>query len=172
MNSVAQIYTLEGFVAASMMILTAVMITKSSLIITPQSELVMDVQLKQTADDALAVIDMAPETALQFNLTLLVAGWDLTEATPQSTSLPALEAELNSQLKDIIYNVDLAYVENGTINVKHVIIHGAPVENAVVATRLVTLYNSSAFGYQVSNAWNINPDDLKVVEVRLIAWRV
>jgi hypothetical protein len=173
MNDEAQIYTLEGFVAASLMILTVLMITKSSLIITPQNELTMDVKLKQTADDALAVVDMAPKTAFQNNLTELVAGWDLKDHNyPDVNNLKALESEMDTQLKDksINYNIDFAYVENRTITVRTVIIHGEPIENSVVATRLVTLYNStvtSAGGF-----WNISSNDLKVVEVRLIAWQV
>ncbi len=170
MNEKAQIHTLEGFFAASLMVLTVMLITRSSLIITPQSELAMDVQLKQTADDALAVLDMAPGTALQFNLTELVAGWNMKEATPQSNSLQALETEIDKQLNNAVYNVDFAYVENGTLTVKHAIIHGAPVENSVVATRPVTLYNSTVT--QAGGAWNISSSDVKVVEVRLIAWRV
>ncbi len=170
MNEKAQIHTLEGFFAASLMILTVMIIIKSSLIITPQSELTMDVQLKQTADDALSVLDMAPETAFQFNLTELVAGWNMMEATPQVNSLPVLDAEIGKQLKNVIYNIDFAYVENGTITVKHAILHGIPIENSVVATRLVTLYNSTIT--QAGGAWNISSSDVKVVEVRLVAWRV
>jgi len=171
MNDKAQIHTLEGFFAATLMVLTIMLITRSAVIITPQSELAMDVQLKQTADDALAILDIAPETALQYNLTELVAGWDNVSATSQNNSLHALEFELGEQLNNTMYNVDFAYVENGdTVTVRHVIIHGAPVENSVVATRPVTLYNSTVV--QQKGNWSISPNDLKVVEVRLIAWRV
>ena len=38
-NDKAQIHTLEGFVAAVLMIMTLILITKSALIVTPQSEL-------------------------------------------------------------------------------------------------------------------------------------
>lgn len=168
MNDKAQIHTLEGFFAASIMVLTVMLITRSSVIITPQSELAMDVQLKQTADDALAVLDMAPGTALQYNLTELVAGWDKMEATPESNNLSALDFEIDKQLNGVMYNVDFAYIGNdGTFTVKHAIIHGAPVENSVVATRPVTLYNST-----VTQGWNISSNDVKVVEVRLIVWRL
>lgn len=173
MNEEAQIYTLEGFVAASLMIITVVMITKSSLIITPQNELTMDVKLKQTADDAIAVIDMAPKTAFQFNLTELVAGWNNVPydyANPQNNGLNALENELDTELKYITYNINFAYIENDTFTIIPVIIHGEPIENSVVATRLVTLYNSTVA--TSGGSWNIPLDDLKVVEVRLIAWQV
>lgn len=168
MNDKAQIHTLEGFFAASMMVLTVLLVTRSSLIVTPQSELATDVQLRQTADDTLAVLDMAPGTALQFNLTELVAGWNRNEATAKGNSLPELEFELGKQLGNVSYNVDFAYTENdGTFRVKHAIIHGEPLDNSVVATIPVTVYNSTS-----TQAWNISSSDVKVVEVRLIAWRV
>ena len=174
MNEEAQIHTLEGLFASSLIILTALMITKSSLIITPQSELAMDVQLKQMTDDALAVLDVAPETAIQSNLTELVAGWDMIPATPQENSLKALDYEIRNQLTDVIYNIDFAYVDkNDNFNVTHAIINGAPIENSVVTTRLVTLYNSTvSLAGRNWNDWSAYPDDVKVVEVRLIAWRV
>ncbi|VVB84601.1 Uncharacterised protein [uncultured archaeon] len=170
MNEQAQIHTIEGFFAAGLMVLTVTLITRSSVIITPQSEIAMDVQLKQLADDTLGMLDKAPGTAIQFNLTELVAGWNMTEATPQSNSLHALDTEMDRQLNGVMYNIDFAYAENGTLTVKHAIIHGAPVGNSVVTTRLVTLYNSTVM--QAGGAWNVSSSDLKVVEVRLVAWRV
>lgn len=174
MNEEAQVHTLEGLFASSLIILTALMITRSSLIITPQSELAMDVQLKQMADDALAVLDAAPETAIQYNLTELVSGWNMIPAPSQENNLKVLDYEIKNQLTDVIYNIDFAYVDkNGSFNVTHAIINGEPIENSVVATRLVTLYNStvSRSGGNWTN-WSTYPDDVKVVEVRLIAWRI
>ena len=170
MNDKAQIHTLEGFAAATLMTFTSILIAQSSLIITPQSELSMDVQLKQIATDALAVLDTAPGTALPQNLTMCVAGWNRTEATLRNNSLQNLEYETGSLLPaDVIYNIDFAYVdmENNKLVVNHTIIHGSPVDNPVVATRLVTLFNST-----ITQSWNISPGDVRVVEVRLIAWRV
>jgi hypothetical protein len=60
--------------------------------------------------------------------------------------------------------------KNGSLNLKHVIINGAPVENSIVATRLVTLYNSTVI--EAHGSWNLSSDEVKVVEVRLIVWRV
>ncbi len=176
MNEDAQIHTLEGFFASSMIFFTVLIITKSSFIITPQSELTMDIQLKQAADDALTVLDVAPETTFQSNLTKLVAGWDMINATSGNNSIEELEYEIDSQLSaaelsDVIYNIDFAYVnENGNLVVNHIIIHGMPVENAVVATRLVALYGSNVA--ETHGNWTIPSNDIRVVEVRLIAWRI
>ncbi len=170
MNDEAQLHTLEGIVAASLMVLAVMLVTKSSLIVSPQSELTMDVQLRQMANDALEVLDTAPATALPLNLTRHVARWDMARATPLNNNLTLLNNQLHNLLPGIIYNVDFAYVDNGIINVTPAIINGAPVENSVVATRLVTLYNSTVT--DAKGNWSISPDDIKVVEVRLIAWRV
>lgn len=172
MNDKAQMHTLEGFVAAILMVMTLILITKSSIIVTPQSELAIDVRLTQTAYDALAVLDMAPDSAIQFNLTEHVAGWNMTEATLQNNSqdLEELDTEIGKLLDTVMYNVDFVYVENGTIIRKHAILHGVPVDNSVQATRLVTLYNSTVV--RSNGAWNLSSSDVKVVEVSLTIWHV
>ena len=170
MNETAQIHTLEGFVAAAFMIMTVMLITKSSVIISPQSELCMDVQLRQSATDALSVLDLAPGTEFQSNLTEYIAGYNVTESSPQSGSLQSLDTDIGELLGDIIYNVDFVYVDNNTLTMKHVIIHGAPMENTIIASRFVTLYNSTVM--QAGGTWNISSSDVQMVEVRLIAWQV
>jgi len=172
MNEKAQIHTLEGFVAAALMILTLIIISTSAIIVTPQSELAIDVRLTQAAYDTLAVLDLAPDTAMQFNLTEHVAGWNMTEATLENNSqdLEDLDTEIDKLLDNVMYNVDFAYLENGTLTRKHAIMHGVPVENSVATTRLVTLYNSTVI--QANGAWNISSSDVKVVEVNLITWQV
>jgi hypothetical protein len=102
-----------------------------------------------------------------------VAGWDLAEARPpiSNISLSELDREIETQLNGSMYNIDFAYMEkNGSLNLTHAIINGAPVENSVVVTRLVTLYNSTVS--KANGLWNLSPDEVKVVEVRLIVWRV
>jgi hypothetical protein len=170
MSETAQIHTLEGFVAAAFMIMTVMLIAKSSVIISPQSELSMDVQLRQSAADALTVLDLATGTEFKSNLTEYVAGYNLTESSPQSSSLKALDTDIGKLLEDTIYNVDFVYVDNNTLTIKHVITHGAPTENTAVASSFVTLYNSTVM--QAGGTWNISLSDVKMVEVRLIAWQV
>jgi hypothetical protein len=170
MNEKAQIHTLEGLFASSIILFTVLMITKSSLIITPQSELAMDVSLKQTAYDTLALLDLAPKTAFQSNLTELVAGWDMMNATPLSNNLSALDNEIKPLLNDSMYNIDFAYEKDGSFNLIPAIINGAPAENSVVVTRFITLYNSTVT--QANGLWGLSPYEVKVVEVRLIVWRV
>jgi hypothetical protein len=169
-NDRAQLHTLEGLAAALLMTLTVLTITQSTIIITPQNELAMDVQLRQMASDALTVLDTAPETAVQNNLTECIAVWDMNEASLNSNNLDVLDNELSYLLPDICYNVNLAYKEGAEIKDKTVVVNGAPTEDAVVVRRLVTLSNSTVSCS--GGAWNIPDDELLIVEVRLTAWRV
>jgi len=171
-NEDAQIHTIEGFAAAALMTMTALLVTESTVIITPQSELSLDVQLQEIASDALAVLDSAPDIAIEWNLSESVAAWDPTsEATPDgSNNLEVLDSELEELLPSLVYNVDLAYVENGDLTVRHAIIHGTPTEDSVVARRLVTLSNETVEA--AGGNWSISKNEIRVVEVRLIAWQV
>ncbi len=172
MNETAQMHTLEGFVAAGVILMIVLLISENTMIITPQCELSMNVQLQQTATDVLNVLDIAPDSALQYNLNLTehVAGYNLSEPIPQNNSLKSLDIEINNLLGDILYNVDFVYIDNSTITNKHVIIHGAPIENSMSASRLITLYNETVM--QTGGTWNISSNNVQVVEVRLIIWQI
>lgn len=171
MKDKAQMHTLEGLAAAILMTLTMLAVTHGATIVTPQNELAMDVHLEQIASDTLAVIDMTPDTAIQYNLTECVASWDMGESTGIGDNLEKLDNELEDLLpQDTQYNVDLAYLEGGNVVTKQVILNGIPNENDVVVRRLVTLSNSTVTG--AGGSWNIADDDLLIVEVRLTAWKV
>ncbi len=173
MNNKAQLHTLEGLGAAVLMTLTILTISQSTMIVTPQNELAVDVHLEQMSNDALTVMDIAPHSSAQYNLTECIAGWDMTEATYPSSptsDLDELDEGLSYLLPNILYNVDLAYFENDNLNVKKVIIKGSPADNAVVVRHFVTLTNETVS--DMGGAWNLAEDELKVVEVRLTAWKV
>ncbi|MDY0387157.1 MAG: hypothetical protein RBT65_08530 [Methanolobus sp.] len=178
LNDKAQLHTLEGLAAAVLMTMTVLMITNSTMMVTPQNEMAIDVQLKQMASDALTVIDIVPKSSAQsnnapilHNLTACVASWDVTEeATYPVNTLDNLEDGLSYLLPNVLYNVDLAYVENGNITQKKVIIKGSPGKSAVVARHFVTLTNQTVS--DMNGTWNLDDDELRVVEVRLTAWKV
>jgi hypothetical protein len=172
MNETAQMNTLEGFVSAGVILMIVMLISENTMIITPQCELSMDVQLQQTATDVLNILDIAPDSALQYNLNLTehVAGYNLSEPIPQNNSLKSLDTEINNLLGDILYNVDFVYIDNSTITNNHVIMHGAPIENSMSASRLITLYNETVM--QTGGTWNISSNNVQVVEVRLIIWQI
>ncbi len=170
MNDRGQLHTLEGLAAAILMTLAALMITQSIMLVNPQNEMAVDVQIEQMSSDALAVLDLAPDTAFRYNLTECVASWNMTEASYPANNLELLDESLSEMLSGISYNVNLAYVENGNPNVKKAIINGQPGENAVVVRRYVTLTNKTVHG--MGGGWGLADDEIKVVEVRMTAWKV
>ncbi|MGB3479097.1 MAG: hypothetical protein WBB67_08040 [bacterium] len=189
-----QLHTIEGLAAAVLMIATIFFVTQGVMVITPQTELSLDVQLKQLGSDALTVLD-ADDPLDGILLKKYVAAWNGTEANithpvPNSTDVNShqfgsdgmndlnhsLYLLLNQTQRDVLYNVDFVYQNgsssssNNDLNTSHVIMKGFPPDNSIAVSRLVTLHRGDNI---VSPQLNTVEDlDLKVVEVRLILWWV
>ncbi|WP_321419905.1 hypothetical protein [uncultured Methanomethylovorans sp.] len=170
MDDKAQLQTLEGLGAALLITMTVVIITQSATVITPQHEMMLDVQLEQMAYDILTLLDVAPSYVMGANLTECVAGWDLNQAAIKHNSLPYLDRELSVLLPGLLYNVDISYVRNDSLVTKNAILNGYPTEDAVVARRTVMLTNSTVT--KAKGVWPIASDELQMVEVRLTVWQV
>lgn len=171
MNDKGQLYTLEGLAAAALITITVLAVTQSSVIIVPQTDNFLEVQMKQKINDALVILDVAPDPAIGQSLSESVGSWNTSqEASIRNNQLSVLDHQLSQMLPGLMYNVDLAYVENGSIIVKKVIFNGAPTENSVTSNRLVSLSNSSVSG--LGGTWVIADDELQIVEVRLTAWHI
>ena len=185
-----QLHTIEGLAAAVLMITTIYFVTQGVMVITPQTELSLDVQLKQLGSDALTILD-ADDPRDGILLKRYVAAWDGTEANitypvPESIDVNShqfgqdgkndlnhsLYLLLNQTQRDVLYNVDFVYKNgsNNDLNTSHVIMKGYPPDNSIAVSRLVTLHSGDTI---VSPQLNTVEDlDLKVVEVRLILWWV
>ncbi|MCD4800868.1 MAG: hypothetical protein K8R01_04685, partial [Methanococcoides sp.] len=125
----------------------------------------------QKINDALVILDVTPDTTMEYNLTECVASWNTsTEASYGKDQLLALDKQLAIMLPDLMYNVEFAYVENSSVVVKNTVFNGAPTENSITANRLVALSNATVNSY--GGTWMIPDDELKVIEVRLTAWHV
>lgn len=171
LNDKAQLHTLEGLIAAVLMTMTILSITQSTAIVTPQNELAIDVQLEQISSDALRVLDVVPESSnIRNNLTECVASWNKTEASYPDYNLELLEINLENLMPDLLYNVDFAYVENDSVEVRKVIINGQPADNSVAVRHFVTLTNDTV--QTMNGSWTLADDEIKVVEIRMITWKV
>lgn len=173
MNDKGQLHTLEGLGAAVLMTLTILTISQSTMIVTPQNELAIDVHLEQMSSDALTVMDRNPVDSAQYNLTECIACWDMNEAdypTDTAGNLDELDAGLRYLLPNALYNVDLAYIENDDLKVDKAIINGPAGKNAVVTRHFVTLTNSTVS--EMGGGWTLGDNELKVVEVRLTTWKI
>jgi len=186
-----QLHTIEGLAAALLMISTVFFVTQGVTVITPQTGLSLDVQLKQSGADALMVLDTEdPEDDIL--LKKYVAAWDgtkkanITYPVPKSIDVNssyfgnASGNGLNHTLyvllpEDVVYNVDFVYLNGSFMNTSHVIMKGYPPDDSIAVSQLVTLHHNET-DYKLSEAyWNntiLGETDAKVVEVRLILWQV
>ncbi|OFV68620.1 MAG: hypothetical protein SCAL_000296 [Candidatus Syntrophoarchaeum caldarius] len=179
-----QLHTIEGLAAAGIMIATLFAVMEGAVIITPQTGLALDANLKQIGDDALAVLD-AYDPFDGIILKHYVAVWNNTTnneiiydtITFGKGGQNALNTSLNNLLPDdILFNVDFVYVNHSNqsdITVCRVIDNGEPGTDAVVSRRLVTLFANES-DYTLSPYWNstVSVNDPQVVEVRLTLWQV
>jgi len=184
-----QLHTLEGLSAAVLMLATIFIVTQGTTYITPQTELSLDVQLMQLGHDALLVLDF--EYPLDdILLKKYVLNWTGTEANISSTAPDSIDVnstqfgingknDLDHCLDEllpnhVIYNVDFVYFNDTTqmLNTSHIIMNGAPVDNSVSVSQLVTLHRNDLNDAPPYSYWNgtIDESDVEVVEVRLILW--
>lgn len=170
MDNKAQLQTLEGLGAALLITMTVVIITQSATVITPQHEMMLDVQLEQMSYDVLTLLDVAPSYVMGANLTECVAEWNMKDATVSNSTSPLLNSELSLLLPGLLYNVDMSYVDNGNLVKKDTILNGYPTEDAVVARRTVMLTNSTVT--EANGAWDLESNEIQMVEVRLTVWQV
>ncbi|MDY6959057.1 MAG: hypothetical protein SVK08_07840 [Halobacteriota archaeon] len=161
----AQMNTIEGVSAAVLMVITLFFATQIS-VITPQTEMVLDTQLRQLGNDALGVLDTEVITN---NYT---ANYTLLEKYVANWSADKLNSDLDMLIPDnIMYNLDFVHLEqNLTTNRSRVITSGAPVDDSIVVSRLVSLHSDD----NISSRWNrtIDPNGIKMVDVRLTLWYI
>jgi len=184
-----QLHTIEGLAAALLMISTVFFVTQGVTVITPQTGLSLDVQLKQSGADALMVLD-TEDPIDGILLKKYVAAWNGTEANitypvPDSIDVNSShfgddgKNDLNHTLsvllpEDVVYNVDFVYMNGSFMNTSHVIMKGYPPDDSIAVSKLVTLHQNE-YKYKLSDYWKDRiPDetDVEVVEVRLILWHV
>lgn len=187
-----QIYTLEGLIAAGIMIGVLIFILQSVSIVTPQTESTMDMKLQQKASDILICLDRYNETNTS-TLKVNVSGWQGRETQYLSSPdefnpLPLDESggdddpEIEGMDKaidlymadDVLYNVDFYYYDKTIApegyTIKHIIKHGEPNDNSVMVKKLVTI--NKVDNVPASSFWATNDRYPEVVEVRLTAWYI
>ena len=172
MDDRGQIYTIEGFASALILIGVLYFIFQSISVVTPQTEMSADMKLSQKAADTLICLDWTNENYTS-ELKTAIALWNngatsyAARVNPAETSIKALDAEIGSMLSnDTAYSLEIAYNDGGSVNRGTAILGGVPGDNSVVATKLVTINandTQSAF-------WKSRGVYPQLVEVRLICW--
>jgi hypothetical protein len=169
-----QIYTIEGFASALILVGVLFFIFQSISVVTPQTEKSADMKLSQIASDTLICLDRTTEDHSS-DLRNTIIHWNgngtsyYERVSAGEPGIRKLDTQITGMLSsDIGYQVEVSYFNGTLVNTTPVIIHGMPGDNSVVASRLVTLNdNDNSSDYWVSN--NRFP---QVVEVRLTCWYI
>jgi hypothetical protein len=193
-----QAHTLEGVVAA-LILLSAVVFALELTAVTPLSASTSSQHIEnQQEATARGVLGAAAESgALKRTLLFWDESngrfWDSTDQTEddyfETKSPPTAFGEMLNRSFDsrgIAYNVYLRFNASGDAGVKRLVYQGRPSDNAVSASRPVTLYrtdklhddNEQPTGTNVSDSTTFYAEDrtgssvYKVVHVEVVVWRI
>ncbi len=167
----AQAFTLESIAAALLLLVVAYFLFRSTLIISPQSTQVVDVQLSQYAKDTLRVLD---NPASPTNDTLEYVLEHLNSSDFEEVVAPLVNATKECLPKDVGFNFAVYYYNYTTKKVEKLdLTNFVPSSSTVTASRYIVLdskdfVSGSPF---VSTAPESGSYPV-VVEVRLTLWRV
>ncbi len=167
-----QIYTIEGFAAALILVGVLFFIFQSISVVTPQTEKSADMKLSQITSDTLICLDRVAEDHGS-DLKSAIAGWNGNSATYSEhvdagePGIRLLDERIKGMLSsDIGYRVELFYYDGTDMVTTRIISHGVPGDNSVAAYRLITLNDNDP----VSDFWIANNRYPQVIEVRLTSW--
>lgn len=176
-----QIYTLEGLVAAVLVIGLLVFITQSVSVVSPQTEMTTNMKLLQKTSDTLICLDRLNETNTS-ELKSTISCWGGVPADyasnypvpPAEKNISVLDEKIRDYLlpdenySDVNYNVEIFYHNNTGDHTMPLILHGKPGDNSVIASRLITINE----GDYASSLWEDSSYFPQMIEVRLISWYI
>lgn len=188
-DSRGQAYTLEGIVAA-ILVVSSLLLALQAVVVTPTTEGTADrdtmSQLDTQADDVLAAAheqEALAEAALWDNSSNgTVPGWRVGRCPGGLAFCTMLEETFTN--RSYRYNVYVDYRANGTTDTKPLFEQGVPNSNAVTATHAVTLHGGMNltgpyvpdvslseferdFYVEKTDAGGL---DLYMVEIRVVVW--
>jgi hypothetical protein len=186
----AQMHTLEGVAAATIMLLVivyAIDATSMTPLTSSTANVHVETELQVLGQDILGALDYA-EPGYNSKLKNDVLGWNGKEyvwngtkymekgnaSYPQNNLANNLTNYLNSTLisQGIAHSVELTYLtNNGTsLFTQRMIYNGNPSDNAVIVSRKIVLHNSD----NPKMFTDIDPstDLYNIVDVKLILWRM
>jgi hypothetical protein len=175
-NDRGQIYTIEGITAGIIMIVTAYLVLSTTTIFTPGDVHITDMQLEQTGNDALAMLDSSDSFYLGENLTKTYPNTTTLSYLIQQNDPVLFGTAFNKYLNTkpgsasqdkIKYSANISYrADSGDINSYHfggsADITGR--ENTVKVTRLVLVDNTGNENLRL-------PSRVQMVLVEVLLWR-
>lgn len=189
----AQMHTLEGVAAATIMLLVIVYAldaTSMTPLTSSTANVHAETELQVLGQDILSALDYA-EPGYNSQLKNDIVGWDGSAYIWTATNYTQLKAgqiiqsnnltnNLTGILKDalvkqgIAHNVVLTFLkDNGsTLDIKEMIYNGNPSDNAVIVSRKIVLQDSDNPASDTIKDIDPSTNLYNVVDVKLILWRM
>ena len=181
-DSNAQLYTLEGFATAIIIIGVVIFIVKAAPLTPLTSSYLhqsVEEQIGTWGNDLLTVIDYVPEDRLNSQLKQSIIDWEGQEFDGQAHIKPPSVNLTASSLKEVFGNSGIAYdlelsfsTPSGISKPIPMLWNGKPSDNAVIVNRKVILHDED----MRLNPTSIIPDMdtstqfYNIVDVRLTLW--
>jgi len=178
-DNLGQVFTIEGVVAALILVVALSYIISSITLVSPQTEKSTLTKLNIKAQDILNVFSSEDIPGKHTsNLKRWVSNWGGTEpsvsqiTSPSEPSMIALNDSISKVLlKNMAYNVYIYYYDSTTTQVsKTLIYNGEPSDNAGIATKLIVLNKNDSVNY-TDSIW-ADMDMPKTVEIKIVVWPI
>ncbi|MDD1709705.1 MAG: hypothetical protein LUQ37_02210 [Methanoregulaceae archaeon] len=111
-----QLYTIEGIAAALMIVVTAYLVVSTTTVLTQQDVHIIDLQLQQLGNDALAMMDTPNKYGDESNLSSLVKGNKTNEFHNQFLAYLNVESGSGMVSGNYEYNATIYYRNISGIN--------------------------------------------------------
>ncbi len=190
----AQMHTLEGVAAATIMLLVivyAIDATSMTPLTSSSANVHVETELQTLGQDILGALDYA-EPGYNSNLKNDVLTWNGSEYIWSGTNYTEKggTANLTNNLTNILnatlikqgiaHNVEITFLDNSTTPnppvSKYLIYNGDPSENAVIVSRKIILHdgdiNQTKFPDNPINDIDNSTNLYNIVDVKLILWRM
>jgi len=165
-NDSGQLYTIEGVAAGVLMIVTAYLVVSTTTILTPQDVHIIDLQLQQLGNDALAMMDTPDQYADRSNLSLMIENFDDTGFKSEFGDYLNATTGSGPSAGGYAYNATVYYRTDTGVHSYHFTDTGGYYrENAVMVSRWVYLPNGTAGG-------PINDGNPHSVLLEVLLWRI
>ncbi len=194
-NEKAQLYTLEGVAAASIMLIViiyAIDATSMTPLTASTSSVHVEAELRALGQDIFNILDYA-EPGYRSKLKMDMVAWDGKEyiwnganytvkgTTNVPSNLTNITEIFNSTLikQGTAHNLDVTFLsrkpDNTTYPVKiKIIFNGDPSNNAVIVSRKIVLQDSDIIGNYSGPIEDIDPlsNFRNIVDLKLTLWRM
>ncbi len=188
----AQLHTLEGVAAATIMLLVivyAIDATSMTPLTSSTANVHVEVELQLLGQDILSALDYA-EPGYNSKLKNDILNWNGSEyiwnatqyielrsgQTTQNNLTSNLTQILNATLirRGIAHNVVLTFLDNTTLlpTSEYLIYNGNPSDNAIIVSRKLVLHNSDNPPNNGIRDIDPSTDLYNIVDVKLILWRM